>query len=47
VFEENREKTTAARVDLSEHLTPRPVERKLPKTMNGVKVVEAKEVEKD
>lgn len=47
VFEENREKTTAVRVDLSEHLTPRPVERKLPKTMNGVKVVEAKEVEKD
>ena len=47
VFEENREKTTAVRVDLSEHLTPRPVERKLPKTMKGVKVVEAKEVEKD
>ena len=47
VFEENREKTTAVRVDLSEHLTPRPVERKLPKTLNGVKVVEAKEVEKD
>ena len=47
VFEENREKTTAVRVDLSEHLTPRPVERKLPKTVNGVKCVEAKEVEKD
>ena len=47
VFEENREKTTAVRVDLSEHLTPRPVERKLPKTVNGVKFVEAKEVEKD
>jgi hypothetical protein len=46
VFEENREKTTAVRVDLSEHLTPRPVE-KLPKTVNGVKFVEAKEVEKD
>ena len=47
VFEENREKTTAVRVDLSEHLTQRPVERKLPKTVNGVKCVEAKEVEKD
>jgi hypothetical protein len=47
VFEENREKTTAVRVDLSEHLTPRPVERKLSKTADGVKKIEAKEVEKD
>ena len=47
VFEENREKKTAARVDLSDHLTKRPVERKLSKTADGVKKIEAKEVEKD
>ena len=47
VFEENREKKTAARVDLSDHLTKRPVERTLPKTKDGVKIIEAKEVEKD
>jgi hypothetical protein len=47
VFEENREKTTAVRVDLSEHLTQRPVERKLSKTADGVKKIEAREVEKD
>jgi hypothetical protein len=47
VFEENREKTTAVRVDLSDHLTKRPVERKLSKTADGVKKIEAKEVEKD
>ncbi len=47
VFEENREKKTAARVDLSDHLTKNPVARTLPKTKDGVKVVEAKEVEKD